>query len=601
MQRRKNFLALEFVAEASLDGVIESLEVRVHDISRKSGVLELHLSKSSVLILHLTLNTLPGELTLSILVEEVEGAVVEEADVLEHPSSLVKRASVIPLRESILHEEIFTNHTSNIELKLLGLTKGILTDELDDFLKRLLLTKDVLELGDVLEVIRVSLVVESSETTLVLGEREVPVDSREVLLLSKLLIKTPEDLHNGKSGSGDGISEITTRGRDGTDNGDGTFLTVTKATNATSTFIEEGKKGTKISGVTSITGHFTKTTGNFTKSLGPTRSRVSHHSDMHTLITEVLSKGNTSVNRSLTSSHGHVGGVSDKASTVHDGNLLTINLSEKLGELLENLSHFVTTLTATDIDNALRVGVLGESLRNAGLTATEGTGNSASTTKNGREERVEDTLTSEKRIFRGELLSARTRLTHRPVVGHANVDITTLLISHLSDNILEGVGAGRSSPSKSTSDVGRAKNLVITDQRVLVHGTENGTTSDEVTDSEADSLEIPRLLVVKVVTRETTRNEDGVRHLGNDSQRALNTIENGVHDTGTKLDLKRSAGTKNGITDSKTRSILIDLNGGSITDELNDLTDESVGTDTNEFVHTGTRHLISNNHCEEKR
>jgi hypothetical protein len=97
-------------------------------------------------------------------------------------------------------------------------------------------------------------------------------------------------------------------------------------------------------------------------------------------ITEVLSKGDTSVDGGLTSSDGHVRGVGYKASTKHDTALLSIDDSGKLRELLKYLSHLISTLSASDINDCIRVRVLGKSLRDTGLATTEGTWDSASTT-----------------------------------------------------------------------------------------------------------------------------------------------------------------------------------------------------------------------------
>ena len=202
-----------------------------------------------------------------------------------------------------------------------------------------------------------------------------------MLALGELLIETPEDLHNAESGRGDGLREVTTRRRDGTDDGDRALARgVTEAASLTSTLVERGETGGQVSGIAGVGGHFSETTRDLTQGLGPTGSRVGHHGNVHALVTEVLGESNTSVDGGLTGSDGHVGGVGDQAGALHDVVLLAANVDGQLGELHEYFGHLVTALTATDVDDAVRVGVLGERLRNDSLTATEGAGNGAGST-----------------------------------------------------------------------------------------------------------------------------------------------------------------------------------------------------------------------------
>jgi hypothetical protein len=181
-------------------------------------------------------------------------------------------------------------------------------------------------------------------------------------------------------------------------------------------------------------------------------------------------------------------------------------------------------------------------------------------------------------------------------VGHAQLDLAALLVGEGGDDVVEGVAAGLGGPGQSTGDVGGTEDAVLADELVLGDGTEDAATGDEITDVEAGGDKVPLLVVIEVVDGETTGNEDGLGLLCDDGERTLNTIENRVHDTRTKLDLKGGTSTLNGVTDGKTSGILINLDRGSITNKLDDLTDKFKGTDTNEFVHTRSGHLIGDNH-----
>lgn len=47
----------------------------------------------------------------------------------------------------------------------------------------------------------------------------------------------------------------------------------------------------------------------------------------------------------FTRGNGHVGGVRDESGTLHDGLLLAVDLDGQLGEVHQNFSHLITTLT----------------------------------------------------------------------------------------------------------------------------------------------------------------------------------------------------------------------------------------------------------------
>mmetsp|Transcript_23161 Transcript_23161/g.27874 ORF Transcript_23161/g.27874 Transcript_23161/m.27874 type:complete len:204 (+) Transcript_23161:239-850(+) len=149
--------------------------------------------------------------------------IIEGDDNLKHTNSLVKRTSVIVLSESILSKEILTNKFGNFHHNLLILRKRFLTNKLDNLGKVIFLLKDGTALVTEVRVLFVHAIEVRLEDLHVLGVRDKPVKTGEMLTLGKLLIKTPEHLHNRKSSSSNGIGEITTGRRHGTHNGNGTL------------------------------------------------------------------------------------------------------------------------------------------------------------------------------------------------------------------------------------------------------------------------------------------------------------------------------------------------------------------------------------------
>jgi hypothetical protein len=69
-----------------------------------------------------------------------------------------------------------------------------------------------------------------------------------------------------------------------------------------------------------------------------------------------------------------------------------------LGEVHQDLSHLVTSLTTADIHDNVTVGELGQRLRNDSLAASKSTGNADCATLDAGEERVQDTLADDKRL-----------------------------------------------------------------------------------------------------------------------------------------------------------------------------------------------------------
>jgi hypothetical protein len=146
-------------------------------------------------------------------------------------------------------------------------------------------------------------------------------------------------------------------------------------------------------------------------------------------ISEIFSEGNSVVDRSLTSSHRHVRRVSDQTGTLHHTFIHTLDLDSKLGELHKHFSHFISTLTATNVYDGIRVGVFREGLGNHSLSAAEGTWNGTSATKHAREESVQHTLSSDKWVVALQLLQCWTGLQK----DLANVEVTERRYKHLSD------------------------------------------------------------------------------------------------------------------------------------------------------------------------
>ena len=319
-----------------------------------------------------------------------------------------------------------------LEDGLLVFGKRVPTDELHDFSQLVFVLEDLADGFTEAHELGVDLGVVLAKDSIVVGEGDVPVHGGEVLALGQLLVQAPENLHDSKRGGRDGVREVTTGGRHGTDDRD-RALTVGRAEagDSASAFVELSQLGAQVGGETSIGGHLGETTRDFSEGLGPAGGGVSHHSDVEAHISEVFGQGDARVNGGFTSGDWHVGGVGDQARALHDIILLTVDQGLELREFVKHLSHLVTALTTADVDDAIGVGVLGESLRDASLAATEGAWNGASTALHGGEKGVEHALAGQQGGLTSELLGDGSGVTDGPEVGH--LDLLLLAVGVLND------------------------------------------------------------------------------------------------------------------------------------------------------------------------
>lgn len=88
------------------------------------------------------------------------------------------------------------------------------------------------------------------------------------------------------------------------------------------------------------------------------------------------------------------------------------------------LSHLIATLSTTNINNDIRVGILGKSLWDTGLATTESTRNSSGSSLYTREQSIQDSLTSKKRMICMELLTHWTWLSYWPHLRKDDMELS---------------------------------------------------------------------------------------------------------------------------------------------------------------------------------
>jgi len=124
-------------------------------------------------------------------------------------------------------------------------------------------------------------------------------------------------------------------------------------------------------------------------------------------------------------------------------------------------------------------------------------------------------------------------------------------------------------------------------ESVLINNTNDITSNNKGSFLKAsDWFEVPFFVLIEAWKLNTSWDEDALVSSNSDFFKwSLDTIENCFQNTWSKFDRKRLTSSQDWITISESRCVLIALDGGSISLELNDLTDKLVPTDLNELVH----------------
>lgn len=223
-----------------------------------------------------------------------------------------------------------------------------------------------------------------------------------------------------------------------------------------------------------------------------------------------------------------------------------------LGEIHQDFSHLVTTLTTSDIDNDITVGKLGDTLRNDSLAAAERTRDTDGTTLDTREQRIQHSLSDNERRVGGQLVCHWSGHTHRPDLHHAVFRLLPLEFD-FQELLLHVVATRFGYPGDSTSGAGREQDLVVVHQAVFEDGTPDITSGDVVADLVLARLEVPFPLTIQRIYSNAAGDIDSAGLCRNFFQGSLDTVVNGLHETGAEFDGKRLACSVHGVTDSQAR------------------------------------------------
>lgn len=324
------------------------------------------------------------------------------------------------------------------------------------------------------------------------------------------------------------------------------------------------------------------------------------------------------VDGGFSGSHRHVRCVGNERGTLHDRLLLAVDIDGELREIHQHLGHLVSTFTTATpnsqhqhcaryyldfyvphVDDDVRVGELGQRLTNDSLAASESTGNAHGTTLNTGEKSIEHTLSDDKWAIGRKFFGTGTRHTDGPWVHHAVLSLGAVELK-LEDLLIHGILALVCDAGDGTLRARGQQNLVVAEQAVLDNATEHITTSDVVSDLVLAGGEVPLLRTVEGRDVDSTGDVNAVGCVGNTLERALDTIIDGLHETGAQLNGERLARPDDWVADRHTgymmisldyvlesidcTSLFVDLDSGLVGLDSNDLTDEVIVTNADLHV-----------------
>lgn len=221
-----------------------------------------------------------------------------------------------------------------------------------------------------------------------------------------------------------------------------------------------------------------------------------------------------------------------------------------LREIHQDLSHLVTALTATDVDNDIAVGELGHTLGNHSLATSESARNANGTSLHTGEKSIQYSLADDEGRIRRLPITDRTRHTDGPGLHHTKLGLLALELN-FQKLFLHRVATLGGDAGNSTPSAGRQEDFVVVDQAVLEDGTPNVSTRDMIADLEVDGLEVPLLLAIESIDPNTTGDVDTLGLVGDSSEGSLNAVIDGLHQTRTELHGKWLASPGDRITDSQ--------------------------------------------------
>merc|ERR1719322_1205187 len=175
----------------------------------------------------------------------------------------------------------------------------------------------------------------------------------------------------------------------------------------------------------------------------------------------------------------------------HDAFGFSVNLDSEFREVLQHFRHLIATLATAHIDDDVRVGVLGEGLRDHSLATSESARNGSGASLDAGEESIKAPLAGEQRVVGRQLLRHWAGLTDRPDLAECVLLLCSVKLG-FQNHIFDCVVARRRQVGDCAPRSWWHHHRVL-DQVVLLNDAINIAASDMTSDPQLARLELPLL------------------------------------------------------------------------------------------------------------
>ena len=357
----------------------------------------------------------------------------------------------------------------------------------------------------------------------------------------------------------------------------------------TGSLIELCQTASQISRITFLTRHLFQTSRHLSKSLSPTGGGVSHQRYGIAHVTEILSYGNTCINRSLTGCNRHIRCVGDQYGSLHQG--LACFRVLQFRELVQYVGHLVSTLAASDVNHDISLCPFCKLMLNNRLTASERSRNGSHTTFGDWEHTVNNSLSCYERLFWRKLFLIRTTFTNRPFLHHGQLFVSVFCLQY-TYNFFYGKLTGFDL-FDFTFYIWRNHNLLFHNDG-LFYCTKYVSAFYFISDL-CNRYEVPLFVSFQCRNLNTSLQAVASGYFHNIVQWSLDTIVDAGDQSRSQFYGKRYFHGFYRLARFQSGSLLIYLNRCLVPVHLDDLTDQSLVTYTNHVKHVGVSHALSDN------
>jgi len=199
-------------------------------------------------------------------------------------------------------------------------------------------------------------------------------------------------------------------------------------------------------------------------------------------------------------------------------------------------------------------------------------------------QRVDDALAGDQRDVEGQPPGRRTLDANGPAVHKKQVLAAAVGILEHGDDVLDGVVALGDDGLDEAAILRRHENPV---REVLgfLHRADDGAAADGVSGADGRH-EMPLLLAVQRRDRDASADVD-VGCLADDFQGSLDAVVDGADHAGPQFHGQLHAGSVDGVVGGDSGGVFVDLDHGAVGFELDQLADELLLADADEFEHLG--------------